>query len=97
MPLEVQLPDLVRLAVVDPLEAEHIAPKLIARRLLKLHLVDHYNSKQLIFTIARRANGDCHFLDTDTRRCTVYDNRPQICRLHPQQGPKPGWCAFECR
>lgn len=95
MPLEAQLSDLVRLALVDPFEAEHVAPKLIARRLLKLHLVDHYNAKQQIFTIARRANGDCRFLDAQTRRCTVYDKRPQICRLHPQKGPKPGWCAFE--
>jgi hypothetical protein len=33
MPLEVQLPDLVRLGLVDPFEAEHGEPKRIAKRL----------------------------------------------------------------
>ena len=35
MPLEVRLPDLVRLGLVDAFEAEHEEPRLIARRLLK--------------------------------------------------------------
>lgn len=25
----------------------------------------------------------CRFLDTETRRCTVYEARPSICRDHP--------------
>jgi Fe-S-cluster containining protein len=25
----------------------------------------------------------CRFLDTDTRRCTVYEARPEICRTYP--------------
>ncbi|MDP4732351.1 MAG: YkgJ family cysteine cluster protein, partial [Limnohabitans sp.] len=25
---------------------------------------------------------------------TVYDKRPNTCRLHPQVGPKPGFCPF---
>ena len=25
----------------------------------------------------------CRFLDTETRRCTVYDARPEICRTYP--------------
>lgn len=25
----------------------------------------------------------CRFLDRETRRCTVYEHRPQICRDHP--------------
>ncbi|HEY4665448.1 MAG TPA: YkgJ family cysteine cluster protein, partial [Comamonas sp.] len=28
------------------------------------------------------------------RRCTVYEKRPETCRLHPKKGPKPGWCAY---
>ena len=25
----------------------------------------------------------CRFLDSETRRCTVYEHRPSICRDHP--------------
>jgi Fe-S-cluster containining protein len=95
MPLEVQLSDLVRLELVDPFEVENVDHKLIAKRLLKAKLIDHYNPKHNIFTMARRASGDCNFLDEKTRRCTVYDKRPETCRLHPQKkSPKPGYCAY---
>ena len=95
MPLEVQLSDLVRLELVDPFEVENVEPRLIAKRLLKMRLIDHYNPKHNIFTMARRASGDCNFLDIKTRRCTVYDKRPETCRLHPQKkSPKPGFCAY---
>ena len=95
MPLEVQLPDLVRLGLVDAFEAEHEEPRHIARRLQKARLIDHFNHKNAIFTMARRASGDCNFLDPKTRLCTVYDKRPETCRLHPQKkSPKPGFCAY---
>ena len=94
MPLEVQLPDLVRLGLVDAFEVDNVDHKLIAKRLLKARLIDHYNPKHHIFTMARRASGDCHFLDQKTRLCTVYDKRPETCRLHPKKGPKPGFCAY---
>ena len=58
MPLEVQLPDLVRLELVDPFEVDNVDHKLIAKRLLKARLIDHYNPKHNIFTMARRAGGD---------------------------------------
>lgn len=94
MPVEVRLPDLVRLGLVDPFEAEHEAPKQIARRLEKAGRVDHFNFKHGIFTLARRANGDCLYLDAATRRCTVYKQRPDTCRKHPQVGPRPGHCPY---
>ena len=94
MPVEVKLPDLVRLELVDPFEAEHEEPKAIAKRLLKAGLIEHFNFKNSIFTLARRANGDCANLDAQTRRCTVYDKRPNTCRLHPQVGPRPGYCPY---
>ena len=62
--------------------------------LLKARLIDHFNPKHEIFTMARRAGGDCNFLDKNTRRCTVYEKRPETCRLHPKKGPKPGFCAY---
>ncbi|WP_027014273.1 YkgJ family cysteine cluster protein [Comamonas composti] len=94
MPLEVGLADLVRLGLVDAFEVDNVEPKLIAKRLLKLRLIDHYNPKHNLFTMARRASGDCHFLDVKTRRCTVYATRPETCRLHPGKGPRPGFCAY---
>ena len=94
MPVEVKLADLVRLELVDPFEAEHEEHKQIAKRLQKSGLIERFNFKNNIFTLARRANGDCSNLDAKTRRCTVYDKRPNTCRLHPQVGPKPGYCPY---
>ena len=94
MPVEVKLPDLVRLELVDPFEAEHEAPKQIAKRLQKMGVIEHFNFKHSIFTLSRRANGDCHNLDAQTRRCNVYEKRPTTCRLHPQVGPRPGYCPY---
>jgi Fe-S-cluster containining protein len=94
MPVEVKLADLVRLELVDPFEAEHEDPKQIAKRLSKAGLIEHFNFKNSIFSLARRASGDCQFLDAKTRRCTVYDKRPNTCRLHPQVGPRPNHCPY---
>ena len=98
MPLEVQLSDLVRLGLVDAFEAEHEKPRLIARRLLKARVVDNFHHKSGLFTLARRANGDCQYLHPDTRLCTVYGQRPETCRLHPQKkSPRLGYCAYGAR
>jgi Fe-S-cluster containining protein len=94
MPVEVRLPDLIRLGLVDEFEAEHEAPKKIAKRLERARLVEHFNHKNAVFTLARSAHGDCLFLDSHTRRCTVYDKRPNTCRSHPQVGPRPGHCPY---
>lgn len=95
MPVEVRLPDLVRLGLVDPFEAEHEDPKQIAKRLTKMKLVARFHARHGLFTLAQRASGDCHFLDAVTRRCTVYDQRPATCRRHPEQvGPRPGYCPY---
>lgn len=95
MPVELRLPDLVRLQLVDPFEAEHEVPKQIARRLEKAGVIGHFNFRHGIYTLARRASGDCLFLDAVTRRCTVYERRPDTCRRHPQVGPRPGYCAWQ--
>jgi Fe-S-cluster containining protein len=94
MPVEVKMTDLVRLGMVDPFEVEQEDPKQIAKRLTKAGLIDHFNFKNSIFSLARRASGDCHLLDAKTRRCTVYDKRPNTCRLHPQVGPRPNHCPY---
>ncbi len=98
MPLEVSLPELVRLGWVDAFEAEHELPSRIAKRLLKDQLIDHFNHKQSLYTLARRASGDCINLDAASRRCTVYEIRPDICRSHPQtRSPRMGYCAYGVR
>ena len=89
MPVEVKLADLVRLELVDPFAAEHEDPKQIAKRLSKAGLIEHFNFKNSIFSLARRASGDCQFLDAKTRRCTVYEKRPNTCRLHPPSRAPP--------
>lgn len=94
MPVEVKLADLLRLQLLDPFEAEHEAPKQIARRLSKAGVIEHFNFRNAVFTLARRASGDCRFLDAVTRRCTVYERRPDTCRKHPQVGPRPGYCPY---
>jgi len=94
MPVEVKLPDLVRLGLLDPFEAQHEPAKQIAKRLTKAGVIEHFNFKNSIYTLARRASGDCHYLDAVTRRCTVYEKRPNTCRLHPQVGPRPGHCPY---
>jgi Fe-S-cluster containining protein len=94
LPVEVNLEDLVRMELIDPFDLQEPARE-IARRLKKAGMIDHFNSRSEIFTLARRASGDCIFLDQRTRRCTIYRNRPATCRNHPEIGPRPGYCAFQ--
>jgi hypothetical protein len=93
LPVEVRMGDLVRLGLVDAFEADEPL-KPIARRLEKAGLIDHFNFKSGLFTLARRASGDCIYLDAATRRCTIYELRPDTCRNHPHIGPRPGYCAY---
>ncbi|WP_163338548.1 YkgJ family cysteine cluster protein [Desulfopila sp. IMCC35008] len=93
LPVEVKPEDLVRMELMDEFELEDEL-KFVARRLIKKRLVEHFHSKTKTFTLARMANGDCIYLDSLTRHCTIYSKRPDTCRNHPQIGPRPGYCAF---
>ncbi|MEN9435006.1 MAG: hypothetical protein RLZZ422_2595 [Pseudomonadota bacterium] len=93
MPVEVKVLDLVRLGVVDEFELEEPL-KQIAKRLEKQRIIRHFNAKTELFILAQRSNGDCLYLEASTRRCTVYDKRPETCRLHPTIGSKAGYCAY---
>lgn len=94
MPAEVRVKDLVRLGFVDEFDLD-ADPKQLARQLQKQGIIEHFNFRHGLFTLARRSNGDCRFLDPRTRRCSVYEQRPDTCRKHPQTiGPRPGYCAF---
>ena len=93
LPVEVKAPDLIRMGLMDSFELEENL-KLVARRLMKQRLVDHFHSKTATFILSRMANGDCLYLDAANRRCTIYHKRPDTCRNHPQIGPRSGFCAF---
>lgn len=96
LPVEVQPADLVRMELMEEFELQGDL-KYVARRLLKSHQIDHFHSQTTTFTLARMANGDCLFLDSRTRRCTIYEKRPDTCRNHPGVGPRSGYCAFSRR
>lgn len=93
LPVEVGLDDLIRLGLVDEFERGEPLSR-IAKRLQKEGVVGRFHQKTGIFTLSRMSNDDCLFLDTRSRRCTVYDRRPATCRNHPQIGPRPGFCAY---
>ncbi|HQQ62499.1 MAG TPA: YkgJ family cysteine cluster protein [Pseudomonadales bacterium] len=94
LPAEARVQDLLRMGLVDAFEAEGPL-KDIARRLMKAGVVGHFNAKDAMFTLARHSSGDCIYLDRNTRRCTIYDKRPDTCRNHPAIGPRPGFCAWQ--
>ncbi len=96
LPVEVRAEDLVRMELIDPFESAE-APKKIAKRLMKEGVIDHFNFKNELFTLSRRANDDCIYIDGLTRRCTIYDKRPQTCRNHPLVGPRSGFCSYRRR
>jgi Fe-S-cluster containining protein len=94
LPVEVKISDLITLKLVDEFDAEEDG-KIIAKRLKNKGLVAHYNHKSEKFTLAQKGNRDCIFLDSDTRKCTVYDLRPTTCREFPMIGPKTDFCPYE--
>lgn len=96
LPVEVRSRDLIRMEFMDEFELQENL-KTIARRLLKQGIIEHFYPKKELFTLTRLANGDCLFLDSKTRRCTIYQKRPDTCRNHPHIGPRSGYCAYNAR
>ncbi len=93
LPVEVRIDDLLRMRLVEPFDTGE-PPRQIARRLIKQGSVEHFNQKSGLFTLTRLASGDCLYLDRPSRRCTIYERRPDTCRNHPRIGPRPGHCAW---
>lgn len=94
LPVEATGSDLVRLgfATADEVEWSH---QDVARRLIKQKIVETYDRKTKMFVLAQVAGRDCVFLDQLTRRCTVYEKRPDTCRNFPTIGPRPGFCPYK--
>lgn len=91
MLLEVTGEDLVRLEVCTSDELRS-SPKKLFKRLRKERVAMSYRHGTGLFMLQSKANGDCQFLDSQTRLCTVYAKRPDVCRNFPSIGPRPGFC-----
>lgn len=96
LPVELRIADLQRMGLVSEFETGEPL-KNIAKRLIKERVVAHFSHREGIFTLAQHSSGDCYYLDRDTRRCTIYEKRPDTCRQHPVKGPRPGFCAHQPR
>ena len=94
MPVEVNLADLVRMGVITAFDAEEPL-KTLTRRLKKKGVVERYSTKNQVFTLVRFASGDCLYLEGTSRKCRIYEKRPDTCRNHPLVGPRPGYCPYE--
>ena len=94
MPVEVSVPDLVRLDLMTGHQAAS-DPEAAARELTAAGWLGG-QAGPLVWVLAQKESGDCIFLN-ESRRCTVYDKRPEICRRFPRIGPKPGHCPYRAR
>ncbi len=94
MPVEVKIADLVRMDAITAFEAEEPIKRL-AKKLKKEGVVEHLNFKNQMFTLTRFANSDCFYLDRISRKCRIYEKRPDTCRNHPIIGPRSGFCPYE--
>lgn len=94
LPVEMGINDLLRMELVSEFEAEEPL-KNIAKRLMKERIVTHFNHRDGIFILSQHSSGDCLYLDRQTRRCIIYEKRPETCRQHPLKGPRPGYCAHQ--
>ena len=94
MPVEVRAQDLIRLGLTNEDELNNSIKKL-AKRLKKEGVISSYREGTDLFMFTQKANDDCYFLDSKTRLCTVYDQRPDTCRDFPTKvGPRVGLCPY---
>jgi Fe-S-cluster containining protein len=91
LPVEVSVNDLIRLELTSEEEAAS-SLKALAQRLLKAKVIQAFQPKSQLFVLAQVSGRDCLYLHPQTRKCTVYERRPQVCRSFPRIGPRPGYC-----
>jgi Fe-S-cluster containining protein len=93
LPVEVSVPDLIRLGLIEEEEAVFEFDRMV-KRLKKEGWIQRYSPKTQIFVLQQKNGTDCIFLD-ENRRCTVYSDRPQVCRSFPRSvGSRPGYCPY---
>ena len=96
LPVEVKVDDLIGMGLLEDFSRDE-EPRLLARQLARRGLIEHFHARSATFTLSRRADGSCIFLDQVERRCTIYAGRPATCRNHPTIGPRPGYCPYRQR
>jgi Fe-S-cluster containining protein len=92
MPVEIKIEDLLKLGRISEDDLHESRRKLV-NRLKKEGLVQSYRESTQLFMLTAKPNGDCYFLDSKTRLCTAYENRPNVCRNFPtSMGNRLGFC-----
>ncbi len=91
MPVEVKIEDLLRLGKISEDDLQ-IGKRKLAKRLKKEKLIQSYRESSQLFMLTQRPNGDCLFLDENSRLCVAYKDRPDVCRKYPSIGLRPGFC-----
>ena len=79
LPVEVRAEDLIRLGLIGEEEVKDDI-RAVAKQLIKQKVVESFRASTELFTLARRSNGDCLYLDPLKRTCHVYEKRPGVCR-----------------
>lgn len=94
LPVEARASDLVRLGLATAEEVDW-APEEVAAKLFKRKIIQSYDPRDQMFTLAQVSGRDCIYLSPVTRRCTVYEKRPDTCRNFPKVGPRSGFCPYQ--
>lgn len=91
--MQASVRDLIRLGYTTEGEASEDLGG-VARRLQKEGILRRFHRAKLVFELQRTESGACVFL-SEAGRCTVYADRPEICRQFPKIGPHPGSCPYQ--
>jgi len=95
MPVEITREDLVLMGLADP--DPHVeSDKKVYKRLSKEGILKSYRAGSGLFMLMQKSNDDCIYLDQN-RLCKIYELRPQVCRMFPSIGPRPGFCPQEAK
>lgn len=93
LPVKVSTEDLFHMGFLKVDEVNRPLQPLF-EKLKKQGIVRRLNQRSAVFTLAEKGNGDCIFL-TELRRCSIYSNRPSVCRAFPFNSARPGYCPSQ--
>lgn len=93
MPVEVSREDLLHMGLITDFDMEEPV-KTLEKRLIKEGWIKHYRHGTEKFTLKQKKNGDCILLDSDHRRCTIYNRRPKVCQEFPKVSSRPNFCPY---
>ena len=93
MPVQVSSEELYHMGFIKA-EKVNGPLKRIAQRLIKAGILKSFNARTRLFRLKQKENGDCVFLSAN-RLCTIYENRPSICRGFQFNSVRPGFCPSQ--